>query len=73
MSDPLAEAQENGRAAGLRIVEDLVRNRDVDESVSQIRTAALNDSKFNWHLLESIVALAARSLENPDDQAASSA
>ena len=67
MSDPLAEAQENGRAAGVRIIEDLVRNRDVDECVNQIRTAALNDSKFNWHLLESIAALAARGFEQPDD------
>ena len=67
MSETLAEAQENGRAAGVRIIEDLVRNRDVDECVNQIRTAALNDSKFNWHLLESIAALAARGFERPDD------
>ncbi|WP_146681552.1 hypothetical protein [Thioclava sp. F28-4] len=67
MSDRLAEAQENGRAAGVQIIEDLVRNHDFIECVNQIRTAALNDSKYNWHLLESIAALAARGLENPDN------
>ncbi|OWY04702.1 hypothetical protein B6V75_00680 [Thioclava sp. F1Mire-8] len=68
MSDPLAEFHENGRAAGVRIIEDLVRNGDMDECVNQIRTAAINDSKFNWHLLESIAALAAYGLENSEDQ-----
>lgn len=68
MNDPLAEAEENGRAAGVRIIEDLVRNSDVAECVNQIRTAALNDSKFNWHLLESVVALAALGLEAPEGQ-----
>lgn len=70
MTDPLAEARDEGRAAGVRIIEDLVRTRDLDECVSQIRTAALNDSKFNWHLLESIASLAALGYEAPSDPVA---
>ena len=67
MTDPLQEAREQGLAAGVQIVSDLVRTGDLDECVSQIRLAAANDSKFNWHILEAIASLAAKGLEAPDE------
>jgi hypothetical protein len=66
MTDPLKEAREQGLAAGVQIIADLVRTRDLDQCVSQIRLAAANDSKFNWHLLEAIASLAALGSELTD-------
>lgn len=63
MSDPLYDARDDGREAGLRIIEDLIRSNDLAECVMQIRTAASNDSKFNWHLIEAIASMAALGLE----------
>ncbi|MBB3998868.1 hypothetical protein [Aureimonas pseudogalii] len=63
MSDLLREAEENGRAAGIAIIDDLVRTRDMDNCISQVRLAASDNSKFNWHLLETILALASLEME----------
>jgi len=64
MTDPLQEVREQGLAAGVQIIADLVRTRDLDECISQIRLAAINDSKFNWHVLESIASFAAKGFES---------
>jgi hypothetical protein len=60
MGDPLEDDQDQGRKAGVRILEDLIRTRDVAECINQVRLAASVDNKFNWHLIETIVAMAAK-------------
>ena len=69
MTDPRKEAREHGLAAGAQIIADLVRASDTDECVEQIRLAAANDTKFNWHLLEAIASLAALGMEAPNESA----
>lgn len=69
MADPLEEAREQGLAAGVQIIADLVRTGDLDECVNQIRLSAANDSKFNWHVLERIASLAALGMEAATAQA----
>jgi hypothetical protein len=64
MTDPLEKLEVEGRTAGRRIVQDLILSNDLDECVSQVRLAASVDSKFNWHLIEAIVSLAATALED---------
>lgn len=63
MTDPLKDALEQGLAAGAQIIADLVRTGDKDECVNQMRLAAANDNKFNWHLLEAIAVMAAQGWE----------
>ena len=69
MTDAFQGAREQGLAAGAQIIEDLVRTRDLDECVNQIRVAVANDTKFNWHLLEAIASLAALGWERSSDSA----
>jgi hypothetical protein len=64
MTDPLEKLEVEGRIAGRKIVEDLIRSDDLDECVNQVRLAASVDSKFNYHLIEAIVSLAATALED---------
>lgn len=68
MTDPLEEAREEGRAAAVRIIEDLVRTRDLDECAKQIQTAATNDTAFNFNLLKGIASFAALGWELSSDQ-----
>lgn len=62
--DPLEKARINGLSAGVRIIDDLVHNGDLDECINRIRLAATNDSKFNWHLIEAIASLAATGFQS---------
>ena len=62
-NDPLREAEEEGRYAGVAIIRDLVMNRDMAHCIQQVRLAASIDSKYNYHLLEAIVTLAASEME----------
>lgn len=47
----------------MQLISILRETNDIDECVNQIRQAALNDTKFNWHLIESIALLAAAGQE----------
>lgn len=73
MTDPLQEAKDEGLSAGLEIIADYQRNRLKDhgaatlEVVEAIRTAAENDSKFNFHVLERIAMLAVLGLSELED------
>jgi hypothetical protein len=58
MSDPLDDARAGGVCAGFSILDDFNRSGDVDECIRQVRLAAQNDTKYNWHLIETIVSMA---------------
>lgn len=68
MTDPLKEAEEEGHAAAVRIIEDLVSTKDLDQCVAEIRLAASEDNKFNFFLLRGIASLAALGLESSTQQ-----
>lgn len=56
-------SEEPDFTAARRIIEDLIRTSDLQECVSQIRTAAKVDSEYNARILEGIASLAALGLE----------
>lgn len=73
MSDPLEELKQQGFAAGAQIIADFVAasKTDYEEAVQvaveAMRTASMSDSKFNYHLIEAIMAMAARGWNAPND------
>lgn len=77
MTDHLEDQEERGLEAGLRIIADYAEHRRDDhetatnEVVAAIRTAAANDNKFNYHLLERIAVLAAMGFESVNDPSTS--
>ena len=56
--DPLEEARRGGQKAALSLMEDTERQGDIHYLVEAIRTAALNDTKYNYHLLQTVAEFA---------------
>ncbi|RCW88574.1 hypothetical protein [Paracoccus lutimaris] len=73
MNDPLEESKQQGREGAARIIADFVEasKTDYEEAVQiaveAIRTAALNNIKSNYHLIEAVMAMAALGWEKPTD------
>jgi hypothetical protein len=66
--DPLKEAEDGGYDAARMILEDIGSDEDMHDAIQAIRTAALNDSKFNYHLIEWILRHALIGFEKVEEE-----
>lgn len=68
-SDPLLEDSKKAHSAACMLLDDFSLNGEIEPLVEAIRQAALNDSRFNYLIIETIARFAVEGFATVNDQA----